>query len=270
MDVTGAVELFVNQRARSIAPVRLTGNYGSEILRGNIAFTPGPQWNHLLAPGFQQLVDRARATYAAERSGHPLSFIAFKQVPWHHYKRFAVERSQIIPRSPFLDNQLVALAYQAPPNAIRSRDASFHLIAAGNPRLGRIPTDRALRDRPIPLVTPFCHRWQEFTFKAEYAYDYGMPQFVARIDHYLAPLRLERLFLGRHKFYHFRHWYRKHLAPYLKDVLLDARTLQRPYFDGEAIRKIVAEHTRGIRNHTNSIHLLLTTELIHRTLIERA
>jgi asparagine synthase (glutamine-hydrolysing) len=34
MDVTGSVELYVNRLASYIAPVRLTGNYGSEILRG--------------------------------------------------------------------------------------------------------------------------------------------------------------------------------------------------------------------------------------------
>src|SRR5262249_19008041 len=33
MDVTGSVELYVNRIARQIAPVRLTGNYGSEVLR---------------------------------------------------------------------------------------------------------------------------------------------------------------------------------------------------------------------------------------------
>ena len=53
----------------------------------------------------------------------------------------------------------------------------------------------------------------EFTFKAEYAYDYGMPQWVARIDHVLSPLHLERLFLGRHKYAHYRVWYRDVLVP---------------------------------------------------------
>ncbi len=41
MDVTGSVEIYVNQIAKNIAPIRLTGNYGSEILRGNVAFRPG-------------------------------------------------------------------------------------------------------------------------------------------------------------------------------------------------------------------------------------
>ena len=45
MDVTGAAELYVNRLARQIAPVRLTGNYGSEILRRYVAFRP-----HALPP----------------------------------------------------------------------------------------------------------------------------------------------------------------------------------------------------------------------------
>ena len=77
----------------------------------------------------------------------------------------------------------------------------------------------------------------EFTFKAEYAYDYGMPQWLSRIDHFLSPLRLERLFLGRHKLLHFRVWYRDALADYVREILLDRRTLSRPYFEPKALYK---------------------------------
>ena len=33
LDVTGSPEVFVNRFARDIAPVRMTGNFGSEVLR---------------------------------------------------------------------------------------------------------------------------------------------------------------------------------------------------------------------------------------------
>ncbi len=268
MDVTGAVELYVNERARAISPIRMTGNYGSEILRSTMPFRPGRSYGPLLAPEFTTLVEKARNTFGREIQGHPLSFIAFKQVPWHHYKRFSVERSQITPRSPFLNNSLVALAYQAPVSMLQSREASFRLIQAGSPQLGMIPTDRGFLPHPIPVLTSARNLWQEFWFKAEYAYDYGMPQWVAGIDHWLAPLRLERMFLGRHKFYHFRLWYRDQLSGYLRQILLDSRTLNRPYFNRRTVETIVTEHTRGQRNHTDSIHMILTTELIHRTLLE--
>jgi asparagine synthase (glutamine-hydrolysing) len=269
LDAAGAVELYVNTVARGIAPLRLTGNYGSEILRGNIPFRPGSPPEGLFAPEFASLVREAAATYQAERQGHRLSFIAFKQVPWHHYSRLAVESSQLTPRSPFLDNDLVALMYTAPPDLAVSNAPSLRLIAEGNPALSRIPTDRGLLYRPIPLVTTLLHVFRECTFKAEYACDYGMPQWLAGIDRSLAPLNLARIFLGRHKFYHFRVWYRDELSRYLQDILLDSRTLSRPYWSATRVKDLARSHIGGHRNYTREIHQLLTIELIHRLLIER-
>jgi asparagine synthase (glutamine-hydrolysing) len=108
----------------------------------------------------------------------------------------------------------------------------------------------------------------EFQFKAEYAYDYGMPHWMAGVDRAFSPLRLERLFLGRHKFYHFRLWYRDALSPYVRDVLLDPRALSRPYLQRHAVEAVVRSHIGGYRNYTTSIHKLLTLELIHRQFID--
>jgi asparagine synthase (glutamine-hydrolysing) len=269
MDVTGSVELYVNRIASRIAPVRLTGNYGSEILRGNIAFRPGSVDEGLLEPEFAQLVRNAAATYRSECHGHQQSFIVFKQVPWHHYSRLSVEQSQLTVRSPYLDNDLVSLTYQASREVILSKGPSLRLIEEGNADLARIPTDRGVLYRPTPVIGQIQHRYQEFTVKSEYAYDYGMPQWLAGIDHTLAPLHLERLFLGRHKFYHFRVWYRDKLSQYVKDVLLDSRTRSRSYLRGTVLEEMVNGHIRGNRNYTSAIHRALTTELIQRQLIEQ-
>jgi len=269
MDVTGSVELYVNRIAKQIAPVRLTGNYGSEILRGSVAFKPGSQHAKLLEPEFAHLVQNASETYDSECRGHKVSFIAFKQVPWHHYSRLSLELSQLTVRSPYLDNDLVAVAFQAPAHLVTNNELSLHLITDGNPTLGKIGTDRGLLYRPFPVVTKLNHLYQEFTFKAEYVYNYGMPQWLARIDHVLAPLHLERLFLGRHKFYHFRVWYRDRLFQYLKDILLDSRTLNRPYLNRHHIEEIVNSHINGHQNYTSAIHRVLTAELTQRQLIER-
>jgi asparagine synthase (glutamine-hydrolysing) len=112
------------------------------------------------------------------------------------------------------------------------------------------------------------HAFREFSYKAEYAYDYGMPQWIAAIDHLLSPLRLERLFLGRQKFYHFRLWYRRELSRYVMEVLLDPRSLARPYLDGKRLAEVVGAHVKGLRNYTGEIHSVLTAELLQRCLIE--
>jgi asparagine synthase (glutamine-hydrolysing) len=108
----------------------------------------------------------------------------------------------------------------------------------------------------------------EFTFKAEYAYDYGMPQWVAQVDHAFSPLHLERLFLGRHKFYHFRVWYRDALAAYVREMLLDSKSLSRPYLERKGVEEIVNGHLKGDRNYTTAIHKLLSLELIHRLFLD--
>jgi asparagine synthase (glutamine-hydrolysing) len=246
----------------------MTGNYGSEILRGNIAFKPHALYEELFEPPLGDFVKEAAATYAEETRCHPVSFIAFKQVPWHHHSRLALEKSQIIVRAPYLDNELTALVYQAERSAILSKGPSFRLIADGATDLNRIPTDRGLDWPPMPIVTRMRNLYKEFTFRSEYAYDYGMPQWLAKVDHLLAPFHLERLFLGRHKFYHFRVWYRDRLSEYIKDVLLDERSLCRPYLRRKSVEQVVSQHVRGERNFTSEIHKLLTLELLHRKLIE--
>jgi asparagine synthase (glutamine-hydrolysing) len=104
--------------------------------------------------------------------------------------------------------------------------------------------------------------------KAEYVYDYGMPQWLALVDHALWPLHLERLFLGRQKFYHFRVWYREALAGFVRDVLLDPRALSRPYVDRRRLEAMVNGHVTGNRNYTVDIHKMLTLELLHRCCLD--
>jgi len=269
MDVTGSVELYVNKVAREIAPVRMTGNYGSEILRHNVAFKPGKLNSELYDSDLMQRSEAAAKAFRHEAEGNQLSFIAFKQVPWHHHSRLAVEQSQLTLRSPYLDNELVALAFRTPEGLTTSKIPALRIIAEGSPALSEIPTDRGLLYRPKPLFTKADHMYQEFTFRAEYAYDYGMPQWLAKIDHAFSPLHLERLFLGRHKFFHFRVWYRDKLGAYLKEMLLDPKTLSRPYVRKGALESMVRDHVSGTRNYTTELHQMLSCELMQRQLIEK-
>ena len=133
---------------------------------------------------------------------------------------------------------------------------------------GVSPSSR-LREQGTSGILAFCHQQkQKFLFKAEYAYDIGMPQWLAKIDHMLGGLHLERLFLGRHKWYHFRIWYRDVLANYVREMLLDRRTLSRPYLAPRYVEAMVSAHLDGRVNHTNEIHKALSLELIHRLFID--
>jgi len=202
------------------------------------------------------------------RKIHPLSFILTRQAPWHHYGRFALEQSQLTVRSPFLDNELVELVYQAPPEALVGNDLSLRLVRDGNFTLSEIMTDRGVGGKSHQWLGLFKRSFQDFTFKAEYAYDYGMPQWIAGIDHILMSFHLERIFLGRHKFYHFRIWYRDKLSNYVQEILLDRRTTQRPFFDKGFLKKMVQIRLKGNRNYTREIHQAISVELIDRLFID--
>jgi asparagine synthase (glutamine-hydrolysing) len=95
-----------------------------------------------------------------------------------------------------------------------------------------------------------------------------MPQWLAKIDHVFSPLHLEHLFLGRHKFAHFRIWYRNGLSNYVREMLLDSRALSRPYIERKGLDALVRRHLKGNGNYTNEIHTLLTLELIHRIFLD--
>jgi asparagine synthase (glutamine-hydrolysing) len=268
MDVSGAVEVHVNRLARSISPIRVTGNYGSEIVRSNVAFRPRRIDRQMLTPEFVGLLNLAQARYREERATDDLAFVAFKQVPWHHHARLSVEQSVLTMRSPFLDNRIVDLMFRASPAMRTSSEPSMQLIHEGTPCLGALPTDRGLTYGPPTWTGGLRKALRGFSVRAEYAYDYGMPNWLLRIDTALSALQLERLFLGRHKFYHFRSWYRGPLAGYLRDTLLDANAKAARWFAPGALRSMVEAHVAGRSNHTLEIHRALTLELIERRLIE--
>jgi asparagine synthase (glutamine-hydrolysing) len=273
--VNRAADLYANEIAAQIAPVRMTGNYGSEILRRLRMFKPKAPPPGLFRRELLPHIEAASDTYDRLLSGHAVSFTAFRQAPWYQYGLLSLEQTQVTLRSPYLDNALVRTAFRAP-NAEMPRNDLFEdnndcsrLIADGNKTLQAIRTDRGLGGRPGQWSTAIVRSFQEFTFRAEYAYDYGMPQWLARFDYAFARLHLERLFLGRHKFCHFRVWYRDALSGYVREILLDRRTLSRPYLERRTVEAVVDGHTKGGRNYTTEIHKLLTLELIHRAFVDK-
>ena len=267
-DVSRAADLYLNGMARGIAPVRLTGVFGGEILRGVRAFKAEETASGLFDGELSEHVNKAKATYARLVRGHPVSFAAFKQATWHHYGVLGLEETQLSIRTPFLDNDLVRTAFRAPKSARAGDEMSLRLIGDGNEALLQIPTDRGVGGSRGRFREAVSRGLLGLLFKGEYAYDMGMPQWMAHLDHATSPLRLERLFLGRHKIFHFRTWYRDALSRYIREVLLDSRSLSRPYIVRQGVEALISGHIKGDRNYTVEIHKLLTLEFVHRLLLE--
>jgi asparagine synthase (glutamine-hydrolysing) len=256
-----AYELYLNRRARSIAPVRLTGSYGSEVLRQARAFkavlpTPG-----LIHPDFAKPIESAMKTFGQISQCHSLTFSIYKQAPWFYYNRLAVEQSQVIVRTPYMDKDLIALVYRSGRIEKSGKDLARNLIGHGNPALVALPTDTGNSTWLWGLVS-------QFLFKADYCYKSGMPQWLERMHYLSGPFQPEKMIRGIHRFAHSRIWFRNELAPYVKEILLDPRTSRRPYLNKGVVESMVCRHLKGTWNYTDDIEKVLTLELMHRLFID--
>ena len=75
----------------------------------------------------------------------------------------------------------------------------------------------------------------------------GMPQWLARRGLCVVPAEARSVFRGRHKFLHFRTWYRDGLSVYVRHILLDPLTLSRSFLREDKVEAIVASHLTGRR-----------------------
>ena len=115
----------------------------------------------------------ALTTFDEFRAPNQVTFAAMQEIPWHLYGRLAVAQSQLVVRSPYMDNELVALAYTAPPALRKPGELSLRLITRLNPGLHRIATDMGLvGGRTFSLLSP---SYTGTPFQGEWYSNFGMP-----------------------------------------------------------------------------------------------
>jgi asparagine synthase (glutamine-hydrolysing) len=264
--VLGAHELSLSQKARQLAPVRLTGNFGSEVLRSMSTFKRNGPGNELLDPSLAAQVDRTVVEQQA-RIVHPVTHAAFEEVPWHLFGTLAVARSELTFRTPYLDNEVVELAYRAPPALRQAPRAAMRLIHRWAPGLAAIPTDRGLTSGPSTLRSRLHELACEVTFKLDYWHKEGLPDRLCRIDGVLDAFSHLGM-LGLHKFLAYRIWFRQELAPYAADVIADTCGGGLPFWNAAALKHIAEDHVKGRRNCLRDIHAVLTLTAIDRILLD--
>ena len=65
------------------------------------------------------------------------------------------------------------------------------------------------------------------------------------------------------------HWFRNELHEFLKEVLLDNKSIGRNYFKRSSIETLISEHKSGMKNNANKLWALLMLELWHREVLEK-
>ena len=266
--MSGAAELYMNRMARALAPVRLTGNYGDEVLRGHRTLKYAAPRGGFINPGLQPYIVKARHTFQEFEATDPVTFGVFRQAARQSYGRLTIERSQVTLRTPFMDNELVRLAYQAAPHVLRSEQIALAIIASHRPYLATIPTDRGWLYDDECLTNLIRRIKQKFFTKGEYWSNHGMPSWLAAVSPNPVRNLLENTFLGRNKFQHFGPWSQKRFFNYITDVVLQAEKDMKQFFNQKRIETMVREHINGRRNYLSEIDQLLTIILAHRSLLK--
>src|SRR5262249_35040470 len=101
VDISRSVDLWNNEMARQIAPVRMVGTFGSEIIRGAVMFKPVTPSPGIFQSEVLNQVSRAAVTYREKLRGHRTSMVAFTQPAAYHFGVLMLEQSQLTLRSPY-------------------------------------------------------------------------------------------------------------------------------------------------------------------------
>jgi asparagine synthase (glutamine-hydrolysing) len=266
--VLGSHEIYYSSLARQLAPIRLTGNFGSEVLRGMSTLKPIGLDSALLDGDFTAGVTTA-VNEATAHSCHPVTQAAFREVPWHLFGTLAAARALLTVRTPFLDNDLVQLAYRAPEPTGRSAEPALRLIAASHPQLAALPTDRGHSANAAATTTLVRRMAAGITFKLDYLHKEGLPDWLSPLDGAVDSLSALGL-LGWHKYLPYRRWFRHELAPYLQEVVANAKQRRLPYWNQHFLDTVVADHVQGRANRLREIHALLTIEAVDRLFVREA
>ena len=265
--ILGAHEIYLNAQARQLAPVRLTGAFGGEVLRGVSTLKFVGLSSQLLNPEFRRDTNTIAGQFTNGKV-HPVSFAAFKEIPWNIFGSVAACRSQVTFRTPYLDNEIVALAFRAPESLRRSPVPALRFVNNNDPALGRIPTDRGDAGKNRGVASILRRFIAEATFKLDYYNSDGLPHLLSPLDPVLRRVSSGLGILELHKYLPYRHWFRRELAAHISEILADAQTRRMPFWNPGFLESMADDHIRGRKNYVREINAVLTLQAVERLLIQ--
>ena len=268
-DAFGAHDLFFNRLAREIAPVRLTGKFGSEVVRVRrmIPWENFPR--DLLNPDLGKFLDEAPSFSQVSQAKNPLSGAVSEEIPWYEFGRVAIEQSQVVLRTPYMDNELVKLMFQASFGLRKGGQLQAQYVRDKCPALDAILTNLSRSGTHNRVIKELLYIGFWSLFKLEYIYLFATPHWVTRIDRKLEKLRPERFLSGRQKFEAYRIWIRSYLADFIRETLQNRDAQFANFFQRKSVLQMVDRHLAGTHNYLNEINKVLTVELICCSLLKK-
>ena len=164
-------------------------------------------------------------------------------------------------RSPYLDNDVVRTTFRAPEAVTKNNDLRIRLIGDGSMALREIRTDMGFAGRGDRFPGAFLRLTKLLPLRRIMPTTMGCPSGW-----------LESIILRPRSTWSAFFWAGTSttisesgtgtaLASYLREMLLDSRTLSRPYWQKNNLEAMLRHHIKGNRNYTNEIHRVLSLEL---------
>jgi asparagine synthase (glutamine-hydrolysing) len=116
-------EIYLNRLARQVAGIRVTGTFGSEVLRGMTTFKEMLHDDRWFVGELKAEIASSREQFRARKNGNEAPFAIFTEIPWKHAASFRLGNTQLPVRSPYLDKELIKLACICPPTVPRDTSA---------------------------------------------------------------------------------------------------------------------------------------------------
>ena len=136
VDTSRSADLYVNELARQIAPVRMVGTFGSEIICGLLMFKPVLPAPDIFRPEMPRpCVTRGR-NVSKTICGQFDERRCFPSDRRRSLGGQMLEQTQLTIRSPYLDNEFVRTVFRAPRVEQGGGDVRLRLIREGSPAAG--------------------------------------------------------------------------------------------------------------------------------------
>jgi hypothetical protein len=241
----------------------VTGNFGSEILRGMTTLKgTGMRPEYLRDFGVE--ISSAKEQWISDSESNRAAFAIFKEIPWKLTAVSRLAKAQLVLRSPFLDNDVLKLACQQPTLVGLDSRLPAALVNQVCPELLGVVTDRGDAGWGGPLRSALNRVFYPVTFKFDYLLTEGTPDFVSILSDAFSP---DYFLPVRHKFLEYRRWFRGPLRAYVEDTLRGDHTFVSSLFGKKVVERTLADNASGLRNELVDINMLLTLELTHKSLL---
>mgnify|MGYP005837795511 CR=1 FL=1 len=231
MDITGACELYLDERVREIAPVQVSGIYGGAVLKKERLVHQSNLDRKLFDHEFQNMMSEVGTQYT-ELSSDGLTFNLSRGIPWTVFGNLSVDQSQMMIRTPLLDNDLVDLMCRALDDVMEGDQTLLRLVRDGNPVLAE-----KTASAPKGVLSSLMGLFQRRNRRTRSPYPGA--------------------------------WYANELSGYVQEILLDKRSLERPYINKPWVENMIKDHMQCRGDYGKEITAALTAELVHRFFMDR-